>query len=699
MNSKTSDYEYNNPYFHHRYDHMIMRNSLDLQSWPTTEKLQENGDGQASLEEKQDKSNELPEQKSHEKDIRLGDIFASFANHTSMHAIPYILRAKTLVARVLWTVVFLAGSGVMIWHLVTLTQKYLDYNINSRLTIKYENLIIPSVTVCNNNPFRNSLLTEDNVPRDFLMFVESRKYDTSYQTDKGNNKSKRRKKREIPIQRNLHERKPPRTSQTYQDRIYQDSIIATRNIPKTSPSVSLLDEIGDNGGKANETTKLPSFTTKSSTISDDTHSSQINSSNDTTNNHYNSNFSTETVTFEVTTNKATTAENYTDVYNPSIISLEQFTENDKSFFGSGNISEAYRREEEYASNLRNLTVKQRITIGHDIKSLVVDCSVNGIECSEKNFSSHLSKSFGNCFTFNDFKSGQPPLQIRGSGTTYGLNLLIYIERNEYVEGLHKGEGATFDIHPFGTKSNVLDHGQSLNPGMEAYVSIQMKELTRYKGHSHSCFKKDNYKDLGYKYTQTTCNSICLDQLIAEKCNCYRPENIENYNYEQTTKPSCAFDYNLENCQKQLKKKVLNGALNCSCEAACHSIDYDLELSSSNFPPVGLWYELVNKVCQRNPIGCEYLKKEGKDISKREKILRENFIRLRLYFKDLNNQFIEENLEYDTSQFLSDFGGLIGLWIGMSVITIIEIGDLLMALITFTVASLKRDNYLWRRSSN
>lgn len=88
----------------------------------------------------------------------------------------------------------------MIWHLVTLTRKYLDYNINSRVTIKYENLNLPSVTICNNNPFRKSLLTEENVPKEFLLFVQSRKYEIGYKgSDGDNNKSekKNRKKRNV----------------------------------------------------------------------------------------------------------------------------------------------------------------------------------------------------------------------------------------------------------------------------------------------------------------------------------------------------------------------------------------------------------------------------------------------------------------------------------------------------------------------
>lgn len=246
--------------------------------------------------------------------------------------------------------------------------------------------------------------------------------------------------------------------------------------------------------------------------------------------------------------------------------------------------------------------------------------------------------------------------------------------------MYKGEGIRFEIHDYGTKANIADQGQALSPGTEAYASVKMTELLRYNGYSHICREEKNYEQLGYEYSQTTCNSICLDQMIAKYCKCYRAEFIENYNIEQTRNPICGFHEQHIGCQKKFEDRILKGVLNCSCGAACHTVDLDVELSSGNFPPVGRWYELVNKVCAKNPLGCQYLKHEGAQLDKRESLLRDNFIQFRVFFKDLNNHFIEEDLEYGTAQFLSDFGGLIGLWIGMSVITVFEIGEFMLGLV-------------------
>ena len=53
-------------------------------------------------------------------------------------------------------------------------------------------------------------------------------------------------------------------------------------------------------------------------------------------------------------------------------------------------------------------------------------------------------------------------------------------------------------------------------------------------------------------------------------------------------------------------------------------------------------------------------------------IRHNFARVEIFFQNLNFEKIEEQPRYTTTQLITDFGGNIGLWIGWSVLTFLEI---------------------------
>ena len=55
----------------------------------------------------------------------------------------------------------------------------------------------------------------------------------------------------------------------------------------------------------------------------------------------------------------------------------------------------------------------------------------------------------------------------------------------------------------------------------------------------------------------------------------------------------------------------------------------------------------------------------------------NFARLNVYVSDSNVLQTEESADYTSSQLLSDIGGQLGLWVGISVITLAEVLELFM----------------------
>ncbi|XP_033096504.1 acid-sensing ion channel 4-A-like [Anneissia japonica] len=64
--------------------------------------------------------------------------------------------------------------------------------------------------------------------------------------------------------------------------------------------------------------------------------------------------------------------------------------------------------------------------------------------------------------------------------------------------------------------------------------------------------------------------------------------------------------------------------------------------------------------------------------------RKNLVRLNIFFEELNFQSINEVPIYSTASLLGSLGGLLGLYIGLSTITMVEIIILFIDIIVFAL---------------
>ena len=76
----------------------------------------------------------------------------------------------------------------------------------------------------------------------------------------------------------------------------------------------------------------------------------------------------------------------------------------------------------------------------------------------------------------------------------------------------------------------------------------------------------------------------------------------------------------------------------------------------------------------------------------------NFLRINIYFRDVLIINVDEKALYDIGTLFSNIGGTIGLWAGLSVITLIEVGFLLGRLCKLGVQKC-RQKYRERKDRN
>ncbi|CAG2191815.1 ENACB [Mytilus edulis] len=81
-----------------------------------------------------------------------------FAEKTSMQGLPWINAAKLWYAKVFWVFLLLCGIAGMTLHLYSLIDQFLQFDVQVSISLGFNHLVLPAVTVCNVNAVKKSEL-------------------------------------------------------------------------------------------------------------------------------------------------------------------------------------------------------------------------------------------------------------------------------------------------------------------------------------------------------------------------------------------------------------------------------------------------------------------------------------------------------------------------------------------------------------
>ncbi|CAB4008755.1 degenerin deg-1-like [Paramuricea clavata] len=113
------------------------------------------------------------------------------------------------------------------------------------------------------------------------------------------------------------------------------------------------------------------------------------------------------------------------------------------------------------------------------------------------------------------------------------------------------------------------------------------------------------------------------------------------------------------CLKTVKYLFNNDRLSClaDCRQPCKEEVIQKTISSSQWPSKAYKDYLISQKKYHNES--------------------DNMLQLNVFFNELNYEKIEEQFSYGTINLLADVGGQLGLWIGISVITVCELLELIV----------------------
>ncbi|KAF5291553.1 hypothetical protein FQR65_LT01866 [Abscondita terminalis] len=307
---------------------------------------------------------------------------------------------------------------------------------------------------------------------------------------------------------------------------------------------------------------------------------------------------------------------------------------------------------------------------------------------------------GFCYTFNmlakddilrhsnwKLKSDtDPELKIQnwsiGDGYSPGYNLDSYPKRT-FMSGFSGG----FLLDELFVNHSLLDyvcdrgvegfkivlHHPSELPNMDKHFRLPLnhislvaikpslitvsKELRSYFSYERKCyFPNEKYLSLYKIYTQENCLVECLSNFTGNYCQCvpFWMPRVPGKNICGPGKKECV-KYSKLNFLSYSNRNN-KGSPQCDCLPACTSLSYDVEISQTKWN----WKELYKNDAFLNLTNTDF----NPDTS--------DYSRISLYFKDVLFLSYRRHEVHGVLDFFSNVGGLMGLFIGFSLISVVEI---------------------------
>ncbi|XP_066273655.1 amiloride-sensitive sodium channel subunit alpha-like [Branchiostoma lanceolatum] len=346
---------------------------------------------------------------------------------------------------------------------------------------------------------------------------------------------------------------------------------------------------------------------------------------------------------------------------------------------SSSDNEEYNEEFQLVKNFSSLILElnrtSRISMGHQYQDLILECAYNGRACSKKDFRLILDEKYGNCYTFNSDKVSLRKVKDPGPG--HGLQTTMYIEQDEYVPAVTPAAGVRVVIHQPGEWPFPAEEGFDVGPGYSTSVGLQVTTIQRLGGKYGNCTDgrdKDNLYPGKLKYSTKTCWYTCFQRLLAKECGCGSrfiplPEDI----------PACPVPVNF--CEDFWTKEMRGGHIWCDCPPSCVDNTLSVTFGFSEWPADSYEASLRQKLSKIDKKVAEKLQTSYD--------ARRNLLKLTVYFEQLNQQTISESPAYGVENLLGDLGGQLGLWVGVSVMTVLEVVELIVDIIQILLSKAKR----------
>ncbi|XP_070552311.1 acid-sensing ion channel 2-like [Ptychodera flava] len=300
-----------------------------------------------------------------------------------------------------------------------------------------------------------------------------------------------------------------------------------------------------------------------------------------------------------------------------------------------------------------------ISHAHALSEMILEPTWKKTSIDRDAFQTILT-DFGVCYAFNTGDDNYGIREVDDTGKTFGLGMLLDTYHWNYNVGPESGVGFQLMLYPQGDVPLVTDLGFAIAVGEEVRIGVEVTRITNLAPPHGTCGEKH----LSYyqRYSKNACRMECKTHFMVRSCGCklfYMPGNATVCNLKEShicgQKALDAF----VNAQSLYPHRgtVVNASSSCDCPDPCSRVIYKPNLSHAKFPS-DAYAEFLQYII-------------GLPLS----YLSDNIAKVDIFFQELSINEVEQQKAYDIFGLLCDIGGALGLWLGGSVLTVMEIIDI------------------------
>uniref|UniRef100_A0A0K0FBV5 Degenerin-like protein unc-105 (projected from Caenorhabditis elegans ortholog unc-105) n=1 Tax=Strongyloides venezuelensis TaxID=75913 RepID=A0A0K0FBV5_STRVS len=309
---------------------------------------------------------------------------------------------------------------------------------------------------------------------------------------------------------------------------------------------------------------------------------------------------------------------------------------------------------------------EKIAMSQTMSELILKCSFNQRDCDfKKDFKLHYDATYGNCYTFNWDRSKN--VSANRAGANYGLRLLLFANISEYLPTT-ESVGFRITVHDKFITPFPDAFGYSAPTGFMTSFGVRMKQFIRLPSPYGRCLDYSEADEnfhiyRGYNYSVESCHRSCTQREVIKACGCSDPMYPAFNNSEVCSVLDPVARGCIQNVTSKLTRDISEGRYkDCICHQPCLESGYEVSFSAARWPSG------TSKIME-----CE----ASNDLCMEK--YKKNAAMIQIFYEELNFETLTESPAYSLTSALADLGGLTGLWIGASVVSLLEI----VALIIYT----------------
>ncbi|CAI2304032.1 unnamed protein product [Caenorhabditis sp. 36 PRJEB53466] len=356
-----------------------------------------------------------------------------------------------------------------------------------------------------------------------------------------------------------------------------------------------------------------------------------------------------------------------------------------------NLKKIHEDAETYFANHTDFQIIKFLrTAGYDCSEMFLTCYFGGRRFDCCKYMSAKITSLGKCWEL-DLQNLAPDWMRKqiSPGVEAGLQIIADARLEEELKGEQGDANAIFSdiyengfryyIHPPGANAELSSEGISVSPSRTVYSAIKTVShnlLNRRNWGNCSEHWPEHY-DTFLAYSSSACRALCIAQYFNDTCGC------APFTYNVDGKKKICAPYESVTCMDDHMLRKLNGTdyLELPDCTECH-----MECQSTSYTSYNSYGDGFNRG------SLEWLKKLT---NKSETHIRDNVAVINIFFLEMFYTSYSQIQSTSLTEILSDIGGNMGMFLGMSVITITEL-SLYFSKIFWIMVSKRRRQYMYSK---